>query len=87
MFEFCDIILYCSANLSKFLLTILRVKLGSKRLIKARKRMFVLYLRKVCLIKYIQYKSIQMECGEPFYKKVACLHALKRTFNLYFAAL
>ena len=36
--------------------------------------MFALYLRKVSLIKYIQYKNIQMEYGELFYKKVACLH-------------
>ena len=36
--------------------------------------MFVLYLRKVSLIKYIRYKNIQMDCGEPFCKKVACLH-------------
>ena len=36
--------------------------------------MFVLYLRKVSLIKYIRYKNIQTECWKPFYKKVACLH-------------
>ena len=36
--------------------------------------MFVLYLRKVSLIKYIRHKNIQMECGAPFCKKVACLH-------------
>ena len=30
--------------------------------------------RKVYVIKYILYKNIQMECGEPLYKKVACLH-------------
>ena len=36
--------------------------------------MLVLYLRKLYLIKLIRYKNIQMECGEPFYKKVACLH-------------
>ena len=41
---------------------------------KARHKIFVLYLRKVSLIKYIRYKNIQTECGEPFYKKVACLH-------------
>ena len=33
---------------------------------------FVLYLRKASLNKYIWYKNILMECGEPFYKKVAC---------------
>ena len=38
--------------------------------------MFVLYLRKVSLIKYIQYKNIQMERWEPFYKKVACWHVI-----------
>ena len=36
--------------------------------------MFVLYLRKVYVTKYIPYKNIQMECGEPLYKKVTCLH-------------
>ena len=36
--------------------------------------MFVLYLRKVYVVKYIPYKNIQMECEEPLYKKVACLH-------------
>ena len=36
--------------------------------------MFILYLRKASLIKYIQYKNIQMECEEPFYKKLTCLH-------------
>ena len=36
--------------------------------------MFVLHLKKVSLIKYIWYKNIQMECGDPFYKMVACLH-------------
>ena len=36
--------------------------------------MFALYLRKVYLIKYIPYKNIQMEFGEPLYTKVACLH-------------
>ena len=36
--------------------------------------MFVLYLRKVSLIKYIWYRNIQLECGEPFYKMDACLH-------------
>ena len=35
--------------------------------------MFVLYLMKVSLIKYIWHKNIQMECGEPFCKKVVCL--------------
>ena len=43
--------------------------------------MFVLYLKKVFVIKYILYKNIQMECGEPLYKKVACLR------YFYFAAL
>ena len=38
--------------------------------------MFVLYLKKVSLIKYNRYKNIQMECGEPFYEKIACLHVL-----------
>ena len=33
---------------------------------------FVLYLRKASLNKYMRYKNILMECGEPFYKKVAC---------------
>ena len=36
--------------------------------------MFDLHLKKVSLIKYIRYKNVQMECGEPFYKKGACLH-------------
>ena len=36
--------------------------------------MFDLYLRKVSLTKYIRYKNVQVECGEPFYKKVACLN-------------
>ena len=36
--------------------------------------MFVLYLRKFYIIKYILYKNIWMECGESLYKKVACLH-------------
>ena len=36
--------------------------------------MFVFYLWEVSLIKYIRYKNIQLECGEPFYEKVACLH-------------
>ena len=36
--------------------------------------MFVLYLRKASLIKYIQYKNIHIECGKPFFKKVAYLH-------------
>ena len=36
--------------------------------------MFVLYLRKVSLIKYIWYRNIQLECGEPFYKMDTCLH-------------
>ena len=36
--------------------------------------MFVLHLRKVYVIKYIPYKNIYVECGEPLYKKVACLH-------------
>ena len=36
--------------------------------------MFALYLRKVYVIKYIPYKNIQMECGEPLYKMVACFH-------------
>ena len=35
--------------------------------------MFVLHLRKVSLIKYILYRNIHIECGEPFYEKVACL--------------
>ena len=38
--------------------------------------MFVLYPKKVSLIKYNRYKNIQMEYGEPFYKKIACLHVL-----------
>ena len=38
--------------------------------------MFILYLRKVYVIKYILYQSIQMECGESLYKKVACLHVI-----------
>ena len=40
-------------------------------MIKSETNVFVLYLMKVSLIKYIRYKNIQMECGEPFYKKVA----------------
>ena len=32
--------------------------------------------QEVSLAKYIQYKNIQMEWGEPFYKKVACLHVI-----------
>ena len=36
--------------------------------------MFFLHLRKVSRFKYIQYKNIQMEWDEPFYKMVACLH-------------
>ena len=44
--------------------------------------MFALYLRKVSLIKYIRYENIQMECGEPFYKKVACIW-----YYFYFATL
>ena len=36
--------------------------------------MSVLHLKKVSLIKYIPHKNIQMECEEPFYKKVTCLH-------------
>ena len=39
--------------------------------------MFVLYLRKVSLIKYIRHKNIQIGCGEPSYKKVACLHDIR----------
>ena len=34
--------------------------------------MFVLYVRKVSLIKYIRYKNVQKEWGEPFHKKGAC---------------
>ena len=40
--------------------------------LKVRHKIFFLYLRKV--VKYIWYKDIQMECMEPFYKKVPCLH-------------
>ena len=36
--------------------------------------MFVLYRRKVYVIKYIPYNNIQMECRELLYKKVACLN-------------
>ena len=42
--------------------------------LKAIHKMFILNLRKVSLIKYIRHKIIQMECGKPFYKKIACLH-------------
>ena len=38
--------------------------------------MFVLYLGKVYIIKYILYKNLPMECREPLYKKVACLHVI-----------
>ena len=34
--------------------------------LKVRNKMSFLYLRKVSLIKYIQYKYIQMTCWEPF---------------------
>ena len=34
--------------------------------------MFVWYLRKLYVIKYIPYKNTQMECGEALYKKIAC---------------
>ena len=30
---------------------------------------FFLYLRKVSIIKYILYKNIKTECGEPFYNR------------------
>ena len=39
----------------------------------------------VYLIKYIRYKNIKMKCGEPLYKKVACLQTLKKTCYFYFA--
>ena len=41
--------------------------------LKARHKMFVLYLGMVSLIKYIRYINIQMECEEPFYEEVLCL--------------
>ena len=41
---------------------------------KVRNKMFLLYLRKVSLTKCIRYKDIQMECREPFYERVTCLH-------------
>ena len=58
--------------------------LSSARL-KARK--LRKYLGKVSLINYIRYKNIQIEFGELFYKKVACLHVLKITCYSYFTKL
>ena len=49
---------------------------------KARNKMFLLYLRKVSLTKCIRYKDIQMECREPFYERVTCLHVT--FFSLHF---
>ena len=39
--------------------------------------MFVLYISKISLVQYIQYKNIQIECGEPFYKKVDVIFILQ----------
>ena len=38
--------------------------------LKEGRKIFVLHLRKISLIEYICYKNIQMECGEPFYKRL-----------------
>ena len=54
---------------------------------KARNKTFLLYLKKVSLIKHILYKSIKMECRELFYEKALCLHVLKRTCYFYFGTL
>ena len=53
--------------------------------LKERNKMFVLYLRNFSLIKYIQHKNVQMKCGEPFYKMIACLHVIQRICYFYFA--
>ena len=48
-------------------------------MIKSETKCLSLYLRKVSLVKYIQYKNIQIEyrlTREPFYNKVACLHVI-----------
>ena len=47
--------------------------------------MFVLYLSKVYLIKYIRFKNIQMECGEQLDKKVTWCYFYFAT--LWFVAL
>ena len=128
IFEFCNIILYSSANLSKFLCIILSIfyllhfciyfiffkgiccgiiyftllinlfytnfsfhvslnfaqfclitllhlfeEVLSFSWLKVRQNVFVLYLSKVSLTKYIRYKNTQTKCGKPFYKKVACM--------------
>ena len=133
IFEFCNIILYSSANLSKFLCIILSIfyllhfciyfiffrdiccgiiyftllinlfytkfsfhvslnfaqfclitllhlfeEVLSFSWLKVRQNVFVLYLSKVSLIKYIRYKNTQKKCGKPFYKKVACMLFLFR---------
>ena len=46
--------------------------------LKVRQNVFVLYLRKVSLIKYIRYKNAPTECGKPFYKMVAYMLFLFR---------
>ena len=53
--------------------------------LKERNQMFVFYLRNFSLVKYIQRKNFHMKWGEPFYKMVACLHAIQRICYFYFA--
>ena len=53
------------------------------RVIKAKNKIFVFYHRKVSFIKYLRYRNIQIKCGEPFHKKVACLHVLKNTLKAF----
>ena len=46
--------------------------------LNARNKMFILYLRKVYLVKYILHKSTQMECEESFHKKVRYVYMMLR---------
>ena len=43
--------------------------------------MFVFYLRKFSLIKYIRHKNVQMEHEEPFYKKLHVYMFLKEDID------
>ena len=52
-------------------------------LLKLRKKWFVLCRWKFSLIKYIQYKKVQVECGEPFPKKF-CLFLCSWKNMLFF---
>lgn len=53
--------------------------------LKSNNKIFVFYLRKSSLIKYIQHKNMQVVCGKRVYNKVTCYHVIKRTCCFYFA--